>query len=70
MTTQKTMATSTHGLTVRTISEDGMFISEDSDFSEDACYDWFNEVLRQAESGEIVQLIDSENNVLAEELAP
>lgn len=56
-----------HGLTVRVITEDGELVSEDSDFSEDAKWDWFDETRRTADAGTVVQLIDSEGNVVGEE---
>lgn len=56
------MANTNHPYTVRTITEDGILVSEDSDFSEDARWDFFNETLRQAQAGEIVQLINDEDN--------
>lgn len=60
-----------HTLAVRTITSDGILVAEDTDFAEDAMYDWFEEIARQAESGEVVQLIDlSDDRVIEERLIP
>lgn len=60
---------SKHNLEVRVITEDGILVLSDTDFAEDAQYDWFAEVLRNAEENEVVQLIDnSDDRVIAEEI--
>lgn len=56
------MANTNHPYTVRTITEDGILVFEDSDFSEDAVWEFFNETIRQSKVGEIVQLINNEDN--------
>lgn len=64
------MANTDHPYIVRTITEDGILVSEDKDFSEDARWDWLSEVARQADTGEIVQLVNTEDNlVIAETIA-
>lgn len=64
------MATNTENIfLIRILSEDGEVILEDTDFAEDARFDWFDENLRQATAGETVQLIDtSDDRVLVEEI--
>lgn len=58
-----------HTFLIRILSEDGEVLLEDTDFAEDARFDWFDENLRQATAGEIVQLIDtSDDRVLVEEI--
>lgn len=60
---------SNHNLEIRVITEDGILVSSDTDFAEDAQYDHFAEVLRNAEENEVVQLIDnSDDRVIAEEI--
>ena len=57
-----------HTLEIRVITEDGELVSTDTDFREDAAYDWFDTVLRTSEAGEVVQLIDnSDDRVLHEQ---
>lgn len=64
------MANIDHPYIVRTITEDGILVSEDKDFSEAARWDWFSEVARQADTGEIIQLVNTEDNlVIAETIA-
>lgn len=42
---------------------------EDTDFSEDARFDWFDEILRQSDEGDTVQLIDtSDDRVITEQI--
>lgn len=54
---------------IRILSEDGEVIFEDTDFAEEARFDWFDENLRQATAGEIVQLIDtSDDRVIVEQI--
>lgn len=61
------MANTNHPYTVRTITEDGILVTEDSDFNEDARWDFFEETVRQSKVGEIVQLInDEDNHIVAE----
>lgn len=64
------MATNTENIfLIRILSEDGEVILEDTDFAEEARFDWFDENLRQAKVGETVQLIDtSDDRVLVEEI--
>lgn len=60
---------SKHTLEVRVITEDGILVLSDTDFAEDAQYDWFEEVLRNAEENEVVQLIDnSDDSVIIEKI--
>ena len=62
------MATDTdHSFLIRILSEDGEVILEDTDFSEDARFDWFEENHRQATAGEVIQLIDTANDRVIEE---
>lgn len=59
----------THDFLIRVSTVDGELVTEDTDFSEDARFDWFSEVARQAEAGEVVQLISiSDDRVILEEL--
>jgi len=53
---------SDHNFLIRVFTTDGIFVGEDSDFAEDARFDWFEQSYAFAESGEVVQLIDSEND--------
>lgn len=54
---------------IRILSEDGEVIFEDTDFAEEARFDRFDENLRQATAGEIVQLIDtSDDRVIVEQI--
>ena len=60
---------SNHNLEVRIITEDGILVLSDTDFAEEAQYDWFAEILHNAEPGEVVQLIDnSDDRVILEEI--
>lgn len=62
------MAT-THDYCIRTITVDGELVTEDRDFAEHAAWDWFDEVVRGAQPGEVVQLIDEASNyVLGEQI--
>lgn len=62
------MATdSDHSFLIRILSEDGEVLLEDTDFSEDARFDWFDENHRQAAAGEVIQLIDIANDRVVEQ---
>jgi hypothetical protein len=64
----KTVAT--HTLVIRVLSEDGEVLATDNDFREDACYDFFDTVLKCSSRGEVVQLIDTfDDRVMAEQIA-
>lgn len=59
----------THELLIRTITVDGELVAEDRDFAESAQWDWFDEVVKEAQPGEVVQLIDEASDyVLGEEI--
>lgn len=59
-----------HKFAIRVLSTDGEIISIDSDFREDARYDFFETVVNTSDAGDVVQLIDtSDDCVLAEEIA-
>lgn len=61
------MAT-THEFMIRVITEDGELVYTDTDFNVNARWDWFGEVSRDLNEGEIAQLIDTESDyVLAEQ---
>lgn len=64
------MASNTdHSFLVRVLSKDGEVLMEDTDFSEGARFDWFDEILRQSDEGDIVQLIDtSDDRVITEQI--
>lgn len=63
------MATAAHTLVIRTITIDGELVAEDTDFAEDARFEWFNEIVRQADDTDVVQLIDSaDDSVLLEHI--
>jgi len=51
-----------HNFLIRTFTTDGILVGEDADFAEDARFDWFEQSVDFAESGEVVQLIDTEND--------
>lgn len=55
-----------HDYSIRVITEDGILVSEDTDFSENGRWDYFLETVRQAEAREIVQLL-FEDTIAAEE---
>lgn len=56
-----------HTLQIRVITEDGELVSEDSDFREDAAYDFMDTVAMTSDRGEVVQLIDTaDDRVLSE----
>lgn len=58
-----------HEFCIRTITEDGELVSEDRDFHVNARFDWFATVVDTSASGEVVQLIDEDSNIIvAEEL--
>lgn len=58
-----------HTLVIRVLSEDGELLDTSDDFREDACYDFFDTVLKSNAHGEVVQLIDtSDDRVMAEQI--
>lgn len=61
--------TAPHTLVIRVLSEDGELLDTIDDFREDACYDFFDTVLRTSDHGEVVQLIDtSDDRVMTERI--
>ena len=60
---------SDHSFVIRVFSEEGEMVLEDTDFSVDGRVDWFEEILRQSDEGEVVQLVDtSDNRVIFEKV--
>ncbi len=59
-----------HSFLIGILSEDGEVLLEDTDFSEDARFDWFEENHRQAAAGDVFELIDSSDGRVISEDAP
>jgi len=62
-----------HTFLIRISTADGILVGEDTDFAEDARWDWFDQTINFATPGEVIQLIDRANGtadgvVIAEEI--
>lgn len=62
-----------HTFLIRVSTADGILVGEDTDFAEDARWDWFDQTINFAAHGEVIQLIDRSNGtadgvVIAEEI--
>lgn len=57
----------THPYLIRVITADSELVLEDTDFAEDARYDWFDEIVRSSDDGEIVQLINTDDDSVMHE---